>query len=76
MKCTNCDSKIEKDEGYYYDKHQQIFCCEDCVTEWLGSMKNVKSMMPCEKECPVCGSLLEDNGKCSDVGSNNCQYQK
>ena len=26
-------------------------------------------------ECPDCGSPLEDNGRCSDVGSNNCQYQ-
>ena len=27
-------------------------------------------------DCPVCESPLEDNGKCSDVGDNNCQYQK
>lgn len=26
------------------------------------------------KPCPDCGSPLEDNGCCSDVGSNNCQY--
>ena len=26
-------------------------------------------------ECPICQSPLEDNGKCSDVGDNNCQYQ-
>ena len=25
-------------------------------------------------ECPDCGSPLEENGCCSDVGSNNCQY--
>lgn len=25
--------------------------------------------------CPRCDSPLEDNGKCSDVGSNNCMYQ-
>lgn len=27
-------------------------------------------------ECPNCGSPLEDNGSCSDVGNNNCFYQK
>lgn len=25
--------------------------------------------------CPWCESPLEDNGKCSDVGNNNCMYQ-
>lgn len=25
--------------------------------------------------CPICDSPLEDNGCCSDVGSNSCQYQ-
>ncbi|HDY68747.1 MAG TPA: hypothetical protein ENH85_13280 [Candidatus Scalindua sp.] len=25
--------------------------------------------------CPICHSLLEDNGACSDMGNNNCQYQ-
>ncbi|HDZ25797.1 hypothetical protein LCGC14_1114590 [marine sediment metagenome] len=29
-----------------------------------------------EEICPLCESPLEDNGKCSDVGSNNCQYKK
>lgn len=28
-----------------------------------------------DKECPDCGSPLEDNGACSDVGNNNCRYQ-
>lgn len=28
------------------------------------------------KVCPICESLLEDNGACSDVGNNNCQYLK
>lgn len=26
-------------------------------------------------QCPRCESPLEDNGKCSDVGDNNCFYQ-
>jgi hypothetical protein len=29
-----------------------------------------------EPGCPNCGSPLEDNGCCSDVGDNNCQYIK
>lgn len=28
-----------------------------------------------ERVCPTCQSPLEDNGRCSDVGDNNCQYQ-
>ncbi len=27
-------------------------------------------------ECPICESPLEDDGSCSDLGSNNCQYLK
>ena len=29
-----------------------------------------------EECCPVCESPLEENGVCSDVGNNNCQYLK
>ena len=25
-------------------------------------------------ECPVCGSPLEANGRCSDVGDNGCVF--
>lgn len=27
-----------------------------------------------ESVCPICESPLEDNGNCSDLGNNNCQY--
>jgi hypothetical protein len=29
---------------------------------------------PKDSECLICGSPLEENGTCSDIGDNNCQY--
>lgn len=41
----------------------------------LGKILEIKNHKPIEEICPVCESPLEDNGKCSDVGNNNCMYQ-
>lgn len=35
--------------------------------------KNIIRMIDEQLECPTCGSAIVD-GKCSDVGDNNCQY--
>ena len=39
-----------------------------CIRQWAKDQF--------ENDCPICESPLEDNGACSDLGSNNCQYQK
>lgn len=42
-----------------------------CIRQWARDQFTEEET----KECPDCGSPLEDNGACSDVGNNNCQYQ-
>lgn len=62
-----CESHplMPHDKGYSFD-------CK-CGAPGMGPFvpKDFKE----EIECPDCKSPLEDNGVCSDVGSNNCQYQ-
>ena len=41
---------------------------DSCIRQWAKDQF--------ENDCPICESPLEDNGACSDVGNNNCQYQK
>lgn len=41
----------------------------------LDALREEEEVIEPTKECPNCLSPLEDNGACSDVGSNNCQYQ-
>ncbi len=38
--------------------------------------KEIAKRKRLNENCPICESPLEDNGVCSDVGGNNCQYLK
>ncbi len=59
----NCDyvkQVSDQDDG---DPH---YNCTEC-----GAAVYLEESDP---ECPTCGSPLQDNGCCSDLGSNNCQF--
>lgn len=49
--------------------------CVPCGVPWPCETANTFIFKE-EKVCPICESPLEENGACSDVGSNSCQYQR
>ena len=81
------ESTIEHlDEGHYNDNADRCLFCEsyDSTKQYCKRFLFYdEGHGICDKfqeevilYCPICGSPLEENGSCLDVGSNNCQYQK
>ncbi len=48
---------------------------EDIIKVLRSNRRALKHNPGMLDECPICHSPLEDNGKCSDVGSSPCPYQ-
>ena len=58
-------------------KHDDLLLVKEVETSGTNALGNIISYFDEIEigECPDCQSPLEENGACSDVGNNNCQYQ-
>ena len=57
--------------------HKALHDKKEAEAYTVGYQNAKKRFIKMQNEtCPICESPLEDNGICSDVGSNNCQYLK
>jgi hypothetical protein len=64
---TRCEIDVPPNEGFIAKGKKPSITCNMCIALGADGTQYPKT------ECPFCGSLIVD-GKCEDVGGNNCQY--
>jgi len=80
---TKCEIDVPANEGFTTTNGKPDVTCNQCIalgadsTQYCKEYKKTPMCNECDQkpdECPICGSSIDDNDNCTDLGGHNCQY--